>query len=153
MEKIKKVNRKITLKVIGNGKLFNFYKKISNRLNVNVKFYNEKKNFLNISRDCFIGVYPGDVGLTVVDYMMLNLPVIIHNKLNEHMGPEAYYIKNNYNGLLFKKNSVDDLTYKILKIFKDRKLRKKLSNNSICEINKLNRIEYSKKFFNKVILN
>jgi len=153
MAKINSINKEISLKVIGNGKLFNYYKKKANKLKVNIRFYKEKINFEKISKNCFLGVYPGDVGLTVVDYMLLNLPILIHDRLNEHMGPEAYYVKNNYNGLLFKKNSVDDLTNKILKIYKDKTLRKKISKNTIYMIQRLNKSEYSKIFFNKVILN
>ena len=129
----------IKLHVIGDGKNLVNYKNYSKKLNVNVTFYKKRIFFSKIASKCFAGVYPGDTGLSVVDYMMHGLPVIIHNKINDHMGPEAAYIINRYNGLNFKKNSSNDLKSKIMKLYKNRTLVAKLGNNSIKTIKKLNK--------------
>lgn len=144
------VNQKykdLKLEIIGNGELFYKYNKLAKKLRINCKFYKEKKDFISISKNCFVGVYPGDAGLSVVEYMMLGLPVIKHNKMNEHAGPEPFYIKNNYNGLTFKKGSSIDLSKKIIQIFSDKKLRSKLKKNSLKKIKKINKIPMSKEFF------
>lgn len=54
-----------------------------------------------ISRQCFAGIYPGDAGLSVVHYMSLSLPPIVHDDMRSHMGPEPSYILNGENGFLF----------------------------------------------------
>lgn len=143
------INRKfknIRLEIIGYGNLFDEYKSLAKKLNINCIFYKQKTNFKKISKKCFLGVYPGDAGLSVVEYMMLNLPVIKHDIMDEHMGPETSYIRNNYNGLTYKKGSVEDLANNILKIFLNKKLRKKFSKNSYKTIVKINKKPFSKKF-------
>ena len=130
-------NSFIKLHVIGDGKKLADYKKYSKRLNVNVIFYKKKIFFSKIASKCFAGVYPGDAGLSVVEYMMHGLPVIIHDKIYDHMGPEPSYIINRYNGLNFQKNSSNDLKNKIMKLYRNRALVTKLGNNSIKTIKNL----------------
>ena len=53
-----------------------------------------------ISRDCMAGCYPGNAGLSIVHFMSLSLPPIVHDDMAAH-GPEPSYIKSGENGLLF----------------------------------------------------
>jgi glycosyltransferase involved in cell wall biosynthesis len=53
-----------------------------------------------ISRACLIGAYPGDVGLSLVHYMALSLPPLIHDCLPRN-NPEACYLKDGINGFSF----------------------------------------------------
>ena len=55
----------------------------------------------DISRACFVGCYPGNAGLSVVHLMSLSLPVVVHNRIQSHQGPEPGFIRNGENGLLF----------------------------------------------------
>ena len=63
--------------------------------------YDESK-IKEISLQCSIGCYPGNAGLSVVQYMALSLVPVVHDKLNLHMGPEPSYIKDGVNGRTFR---------------------------------------------------
>lgn len=56
-----------------------------------------------ISRDCRIGCYPGDAGLSVVHFFGLSVPPLVHDTLHDHMGPEPSYVKDGINGFLYQK--------------------------------------------------
>lgn len=69
-----------------------------------------------ISRDCFIGAYPGDVGLSMVHYMALSLPPLIHDCLPLN-NPEACYLRNGANGFTFHHDGGQaSLTQRLLEI-------------------------------------
>lgn len=61
-----------------------------------------------ISKNCYVGVYPGDAGLSVVSYLALGLPVVVHNDIESHMGPEPSYI-DNYTGSYFERGNLRSL--------------------------------------------
>jgi glycosyltransferase involved in cell wall biosynthesis len=63
----------------------------------------EDGSIAEISRDCRVGCYPGDAGLSVVHFFGLSLPPIAHDAMHEHMGPEPSYIVDGENGFLFHK--------------------------------------------------
>lgn len=56
---------------------------------------------LEISRNCRVGCYPGNAGLSVVHYFALRLPPLAHSDMPAHMGPEPSYIQDGVNGVLF----------------------------------------------------
>lgn len=58
-----------------------------------------------ISRQCRIGCYPGDAGLSVVHFFGLALPPLVHQVFAEHMGPEPSYVRDGVNGFLFAKTA------------------------------------------------
>lgn len=60
----------------------------------------DQEEIRNISLSCFVGCYPGEVGLSMVHYSSLSLPIITHNVLSKH-NPEASYIRDGINGFLF----------------------------------------------------
>lgn len=69
-----------------------------------VKFYGacyDSEVICRIARECSIGCYPGNAGLSVVHYMAMGLVPIVHNDSFLHMGPEPSYIINNVNGRTF----------------------------------------------------
>jgi glycosyltransferase involved in cell wall biosynthesis len=112
-------NPKLQIHIVGSSGLINEFKEISNKLK-NIIFYGEIYEFekiSEISKNCFIGVYPGDAGLSVVHYMSLSLPVLVHDDLKKHMGPEPSYVKNNFNGLLFKRGDFISFANGINKFF------------------------------------
>ncbi|HDH7845989.1 glycosyltransferase family 4 protein [Raoultella ornithinolytica] len=92
-----------------------------------------------ISESCLAGVYGGDAGLSVVHYMSLGLPVIVHNDIYQHMGPEPAYIKNMHNGLLFERDNNDDLVQKIILLCENNELVEKLSLNSLLAYDQLSK--------------
>jgi glycosyltransferase involved in cell wall biosynthesis len=54
-----------------------------------------------ISRSCLLGCYPGNAGLSVVHMMSLSLPVVIHDDLASHEGPEPSYVRDGISGILY----------------------------------------------------
>ena len=88
-----------------------------------IKFYGvvyDNKIISEISKQCILGCYPGDAGLSVLHYMSLSLPVILHSNLKQHMGPEASYIEDDIEGTYFIRNNQDSLE-KTLKILIENK--------------------------------
>lgn len=103
-------------------------------------FYGElysQEDIMNVCSKSKAGIYGGDAGLSVVHYMSLGLPVIIHNDLYSHMGPEPSYIIDEYNGLLFERDNIKSIAEKLLMVCKDNTLIEKLSKNSIESFIKL----------------
>lgn len=152
--KLKKIN--IRLHIFGDGIFYNRLKRLAAELNIDVKFHGEvydSKKIKIIADKCFGGVYPGDCGLSVVDFFYYGLPVLVHDDLKFHMGPEPYYVKNNYNGLLFKRNSEESLLARIKLIYNNKFLIKKLSINSIKTFKNLNKVKMSEKFEKLLIKN
>ena len=109
---LKKQGYYLALDVVGDGDLKSLLKQQAKKLEIDVKFhgaiYSDQK-VSDISTKCVLGVYPGDAGLSVVHYMSLSLVPVIHSCAAEHMGPEASYIIENENGLLFERNNSHSL--------------------------------------------
>lgn len=104
------------------------YKKLSF-----VHFYGEiynPKKITDIAMSCFAGCYPGDAGLSVLHYMSLSLPPIVHSDLKSHMGPEPSYILDGINGVLFERDSLSSLVEAIEGVLSDNVLLKSLKINS-----------------------
>jgi len=68
-----------------------------------------------ISRDCLFGCYPGNAGLSVVHLMSLSLPVIIHNDLASHEGPEPSFVRGGVSGILYDHKSPEESLYRVLR--------------------------------------
>lgn len=101
----------IELHVVGTGTLYSyFYNKYSSF--DFITFYGaiyEQNYVSDISRECFVGCYPGFAGLSVVHHFSLSLPTIVNADLESHMGPEPSYIENGVNGYLFSEYSVGSI--------------------------------------------
>jgi glycosyltransferase involved in cell wall biosynthesis len=86
-----------------------------------------------ISLGCFLGCYPGNVGLSAVHLMALSLPVIIHNDGRRH-GPEASFIQHGINGLLYDYANPEESLYDALKsLTSDPTLLAKMQSAAFAE--------------------
>ena len=117
---IKQINSKrtnpIVLHVIGGGLESDEIKELDLHESC-LKVYGEihdQARITEISLHCFAGCYPGNAGLSILHFMSLSLVPITHNKFHIHQGPEAYYIKDGVNGLLFEYNDPDQSLYKTI---------------------------------------
>jgi len=68
-----------------------------------------------VSLDCFLGCYPGNAGLSVEHLMSLSLPVITHDDLPSHQGPEPSFIQNGVEGLLYDHRTPEESLYRAIK--------------------------------------
>lgn len=82
-----------------------------------------------ISQKCIIAVHPGDAGLSIVHYMSLSLPTIVHDRLYQH-GPEASYIDNGKNGFLYSFGEVESLYSVILDAIQNKSTTKNIAINA-----------------------
>ena len=94
----------VILHVVGSGELESRYREKYKQPWVvfHGAIYDDSK-ILEISRECRVGCYPGNAGLSVVHYFSLRLPPILHDDIYSHMGPEPSYVQNKINGITFKK--------------------------------------------------
>lgn len=139
----------IILHIVGTGELEQVYKKAYNYnwINWYGKIYDEEK-ILEISQDCRIGCYPGNAGLSVVHYLALRLPPLIHSNQYKHMGPEPSYVINNENGFTFNGSS-EDLEIVLNRIwFIDKQRFKKISDSSNMTYTRLISPSSSEKIYN-----
>ncbi|TCL07334.1 glycosyltransferase [Sodalis ligni] len=86
---------KYSLHIIGDGEMLEEMKREYNDLDF-IKWYGKIYSHSDIeliARQCSIGVYPGDGGLSVVHYMALGLFPLVHGSWKRHMGPEPWYVK------------------------------------------------------------
>ncbi len=83
-----------------------------------------------------IFVYPEDIGLSLIHAFNYSLPVITHNIKEKH-GPEIFALENQINGLLHKKNDIDDYTQKVLYLYENESIRKQMGYNALESINKI----------------
>jgi glycosyltransferase involved in cell wall biosynthesis len=80
----------------------------------------DNEKISDISRKCILACYPGDAGLSVLHYMSLSLPVVVHGDLRKHMGPEVSYVENDINGIFFERYNQKSLEENLKKILNDK---------------------------------
>lgn len=93
----------VCLYVVGSGPMESRYRKEFDGLDW-VRFHGsiyDHELISRISRKCRVGCYPGNAGLSVVHMFALSLPVVVHSKVHQHMGPESAYVVDKFNGFLF----------------------------------------------------
>jgi len=94
----------VVLHVVGGGELESEYRQ---RFDIPWVYFHgavfDEDSILQISRDCRVGCYPGDAGLSVVHYFALRLPSIVHDEITSHMGPEPSYVIDGKNGIFFSR--------------------------------------------------
>jgi glycosyltransferase involved in cell wall biosynthesis len=100
----------------------------------------------NIASDCMAGAYGGDAGLSVVHYMAFGLPVIVHNDIAKHMGPEPSYVEHGKNGLTFQRGDLEDLASKINELKQSHELQAVLSGGAIETFKRLQSPPMHEKF-------
>lgn len=121
----------VVLHVVGDGELSGYYQKLAATL-PNVVFHGrlyDDKSIANIAAQCVLGLYPGDAGLSVVHYMSLSLPPVVHNNLRAH-GPEPSYIENGSNGFTFNHGDGEDLCRVLLHVLSDKETLKKAAQQA-----------------------
>ncbi|MDP2564047.1 glycosyltransferase family 4 protein [Pseudoalteromonas marina] len=101
----------IALIVVGHGEMFNQWKSMSEKANLNCHFLGEifdeaKLAVIFKSADWFI--MPGYVGLAIVHAFSAGLPVLTE-KISFH-SPEINYLKDGINGKMFNEFSTDQWT-------------------------------------------
>lgn len=74
----------------------------------------DQQQIRDISRNCLVGCYPGNVGLSLLHLWSLSLPVITHDNLRAH-GPEASFICHRVNGVLFDHRKPQESLYQNLR--------------------------------------
>lgn len=97
--------------VVGSGELETHYRNQYAAYSC-IRFYGmvyDQQEVARISLRCGIGCYPGDAGLSVVHYMSLSLPCLVHGDIPRHMGPEPSYVTDGGNGRLFRRMDGADL--------------------------------------------
>jgi glycosyltransferase involved in cell wall biosynthesis len=105
----------IRLHVIGDGSELEGYKKRFG-FDLNIIFYGslyDHEAIAEISRNCMFGCYPGNSGLSIIHYMSLSLPMVIHNNFALHEGPEPTFVNDGVEGIFFDKDNFLDLTKKL----------------------------------------
>lgn len=107
----------LTLQIVGAGEEgLLLHTRFGNRswVQFHGEIYDDER-IRNISRECFLGCYPGNAGLSVVHMMSLSLPVITHGDLRSHQGPEPSYIRDGISGVLFDYCNPEKSLYGALK--------------------------------------
>lgn len=100
----------------------------------------------DIANECLAGVYGGDAGLSVVHYMALGLPVIVHGDLMKHMGPEPSYVEDGKNGLVFERENLHSLQSKIQTMKDNPAMRDALAENALDTFRNLIKPSMAQKF-------
>jgi glycosyltransferase involved in cell wall biosynthesis len=98
--------------------------------------FDEEEQFA-VAQGCFAGAYGGDAGLSVVHYMAYGLPVIVHDDLYKHMGPEPSYIVHGENGLTFQRGDLQSLVQALTTLKSDVGLQNKLAEGRSCYFSKV----------------
>jgi teichuronic acid biosynthesis glycosyltransferase TuaC len=138
LNSIKNTKNEIQFVIIGGGnKDYVLYlEKIANKNNIDVLFVDMQKKFFNFYSYFDIFILPSkkfeSFGLVVIEAMSCARSIICSN-----FGGMKEIIKNNHNGLLFKKNDSVDLTKKINYLKNNVKFSNKMSKNAKIDFNKL----------------
>ncbi len=107
----------LTLHVIGGGEQSQFLQRDTSGQPW-IVFHSEtydQERIREISLNCFLGCYPGNAGLSVVHMISLSLPVITHDNLPGHQGPEPSFIRNGVSGLLYDHLNPEESLYQAIR--------------------------------------
>jgi glycosyltransferase involved in cell wall biosynthesis len=82
----------------------------------------------DISQRCFAGCYPGNAGLSVIHMMSLSLPVVVHDAVALHQGPEPAFVVDGRHGFLYDHSRPSEGIHESLrKLALDQTLRRQMS--------------------------
>jgi hypothetical protein len=145
-------NKFIEINIIGEG---NHFKELQENYSANnIKWHGgifNPNQIQKISNKCHFGVYPGNAGLSIVHYLSLNLPVIVHSNITTHQGPEPSYIKNGFNGYTFIDSNDKNTLFSLLEYtYKNLSTNnyEKMCLNANTSFKNLSNPSYSKKIYN-----
>jgi hypothetical protein len=104
------------LHIVGNGEEADELRRQAGECNW-ISWYGEAYGMRvsDISRECLFGCYPGNSGLSVVHMMSLSLPVVTHNDMSCHEGPEPAYVRDGVTGTLFDQKHPEQGLYLALR--------------------------------------
>lgn len=140
-------NNNLSLHIIGDG---DSLEKLKNQYNYNwITFYGpiyDNSQISEISKKCILGCYPGDAGLSVLHYMSLSLPVIVHSDMKKHMGPEASYVEEDIEGVYFKRNNQNSLEESLKNLILDKNKILKVQKNAFMKYKKITKPSLSDRF-------
>jgi hypothetical protein len=118
LERIRRVDGlPLTLHVVGNGEQAGLVQNEARErpwIVLHGELFDQER-IRDLSLDCFLGCYPGNAGLSVEHLMSLSLPVITHDDLPAHQGPEPSFIRNGVSGLLFDHRTPEESLYRAIK--------------------------------------
>ncbi len=149
MRILKEENIEVTLDVIGDGEKRVEFEEYAKKIDIDVNFLGaiyDDKIISELSKDCKIGVYPGDAGLSIVHYMSLSLVPIVHSQLSKHMGPEPSYIENKINGVLFERENIASLVKSMKIVLQNDELREKIAQHAYTSYTQLSDPSMAEKF-------
>lgn len=117
IEKIRQDGLPLVLHAIGTGEKAQLLQRATNDRSWIVLHGDtyDQEQIRKISTNCFLGCYPGNAGLSVEHMMSLSLPVIAHDDLPSHQGPEPSFIRNGVGGLLYDHKNPEESLYQAIK--------------------------------------
>lgn len=142
-------NNNLSLHIIGGG---DSLEKLKSQYNYDwITFYGaiyDNSQISEISKKCILGCYPGDAGLSVLHYMSLSLPVVVHSDMKKHMGPEVSYVEENIEGIYFERNNQNSLEESVKKLILDKNKILEMQNNAFIKYKKITTPALSDRFLN-----
>lgn len=135
----------IHLEVIGTGAgLIEYQRKaISLGVSNRVRWHGEltaEEEIAKIANRCFVFVYPGAVGLSLIHAMGYGLPAVVHSDISRHM-PEISAFREGITGLSFRFGVVSDLAEKVRRLFFDPQSLSRMSLAARQEVDKNYNVE------------
>lgn len=107
----------------------------------------DEEQIKNALKDCLAGAYAGDAGLSVVHYMALGLPVVVHSDIQRHMGPEPAYVIDEVNGVLFQRGNIEALINSLVQLKNSIDYRNYLSVHALNHFNDSDGSQMGSNFF------
>jgi glycosyltransferase involved in cell wall biosynthesis len=123
----------INCHIIGSGVLEEMYRNKYMNYNKFIQFHGiiyEQEEIAKISKNCIVGCYPGNAGLSVVHYMSLSLPCLVHDEISKHEGPEPSYVIDKYNGRLFHYDDKKHFKQTLIELLNNLSELKKYGTNA-----------------------
>ena len=122
-----KKNVKFLLIGEGESNYINYLKELSTKLNIqnNILFnpWVHRTALPSLYSACDIAVWPGDISISIIEAMSMELPVIIKNH------PLTRYLVENNNGFMYPYGDVITLNRYLNILIKNKELRKKMGRN------------------------
>jgi glycosyltransferase involved in cell wall biosynthesis len=148
--KFKNENPLIEGHIIGSGELDKFYIEKYKTCEY-ITFYGmvyDQNKIAEISKKCIIGCYPGNAGLSIVHYMSLSLPCLVHDNIAEHQGPEPSYLKDKYNGRLFRCEDKENFERVIKEMMVNTNILRAYGNNAYKTYIEITKPSYAQRMIN-----
>ncbi len=143
IEKLKEKHEEMwnleVLKIVGTGVDEESYKKLSKSLglerNIRFKGFVTGKPLIEQYNDATFFVSTSEwegLGRSLLEAMACGLPLLINDRINTVLKekPLQRLVKDGYNGIIYEYDNVDDFAEKFYRLYKNKKLQKRLSDNT-----------------------